>query len=108
MSQTETTVEPAVDGSACYMVKGDLTLDQVVALQKRTQKLWSDQAGIDVDLSQVGRADSAGLALIIEWTKTARQRGAEIRFFNLPEQLAAMARVSGLETILPIFRNTPH
>lgn len=92
-------------GEARYFVVGDLTLEHVVPLQKHTRSLWSDQTSVTIDFSRVGRVDSAGLALLIEWTKKIQQTGGEIRFYNLPRQLAAMARVSGLETILPIFRD---
>jgi phospholipid transport system transporter-binding protein len=107
MSYSETTIEPETNESNLFTIKGDLTLTQVVPLQKRSRRFWEKRSAVDVDLSGVGRADSAGLALIIEWSKNARKEGVEIRFFNPPDQLAAMARVSGLETVLPLYRQLP-
>lgn len=92
-------------GGPRYFVVGDLTLEQVVPLQKHSRSLWSEQTDLTIDFSRVGRVDSAGLALLIEWTKSIKHKGGEIRFYNLPRQLTAMARVSGLETIFPIFRD---
>ena len=52
------------------------------------------------DLTGVTRVDSAGLALLLEWLREAQRRGKEIHFQNIPAQLAAIAKVSGLNGIL--------
>lgn len=57
---------------------------------------------LEVDLAGVVRADSAGLALLIEWLRRARHAGKTIVFHAVPEQLRAIARVSDLEDILPV------
>jgi phospholipid transport system transporter-binding protein len=50
----------------------------------------------------VTRADSAGLALLIEFLRTAGHAGNSVHFVNVPEQLLSIARVSGLESILSL------
>ncbi|HEB99345.1 MAG TPA: STAS domain-containing protein, partial [Thiotrichales bacterium] len=52
--------------------------------------------------SGVGRADSAGLALLVEWMREARRQGREIRFLGMPAQMSAIAEVSGLSELLPV------
>ncbi len=52
---------------------------------------------ISIDLKKVKAVDSAGLALIIEWLKTAHSRGINLNFINVPKQLLALARLSGFE-----------
>lgn len=53
-----------------------------------------------IDLSRVSDADSAGLAVLVEWLATARLRGAEIRYEGVPAQILAVARISDLEALL--------
>jgi phospholipid transport system transporter-binding protein len=52
---------------------------------------------ITVDLGGVGNADSAGLALMIEWVKYSRSKRVQLRFRNIPEQLLNLAKLSGLD-----------
>jgi len=59
-------------------------------------------AATEVDLAGVTRADSAGLALLVAWTRTSTRAGRTIRFTHVPAQLLSIARVSGLEEILPL------
>jgi phospholipid transport system transporter-binding protein len=53
-----------------------------------------------VDLGGVGESDSAGLALLIEWLRAARQGGRAIRFANVPAQIEALARISEVEDLI--------
>jgi len=46
-----------------------------------------------IDLSRVTEADSAGLAVLVEWLATARARGATIRYEGIPAQILAVARI---------------
>lgn len=53
-----------------------------------------------INLSRVTEADSAGLAVLVEWLATARARGAKIRYEGIPAQILAVARISDLESLL--------
>jgi phospholipid transport system transporter-binding protein len=53
-----------------------------------------------IDLSRVTEADSAGLAVLVEWLATARNRGVQIRYEAIPAQILAVARISDLESLL--------
>jgi phospholipid transport system transporter-binding protein len=55
---------------------------------------------IDVDCSQVPNADSAGLAVLIEWRRWAHQHGRHLKFSNLPGQISAIARLSEVSEVL--------
>ncbi len=48
----------------------------------------------------VGESDSAGLALLIEWLRLARQRAKTIHFANVPAQIEALARISEVEDLI--------
>lgn len=56
---------------------------------------------VSLDLRDITRADSAGLALLIEAMRLAGQQNVCLRLSNLPAQVEALAVVSGLDAILP-------
>ncbi len=90
-----------VDGR--LKVSGELTFATVTGVLGESRELFA-QAGesIEVVLQDVERVDSAGLALLIEWMREAHSQGKSIRFFELPEQMMAIAAASDLDTILPL------
>jgi len=56
------------------------------------------------DLSGVERCNSAGISLLLCWMRAARQHSKTILFKNMPAKMFDMARVSGLDEVLPIER----
>lgn len=86
-----------------FIIKGVLTMQTVPALARSSQELLAQAQGeLNVDLSGVSHADSAGLVLLIELQRLARQHQFSIRFSHLPEQLSQIIRLSELHEILPI------
>jgi phospholipid transport system transporter-binding protein len=57
-----------------------------------------------LDLEGVTRADSSGLALMLEWTEEARRRGRGIRYRGVPDALLNIARFSNVLDLLPLER----
>jgi phospholipid transport system transporter-binding protein len=53
-----------------------------------------------INLSRVTEADSAGLAVLVEWLATAKSRGTVIHYQCIPAQILAVARISELESLL--------
>jgi phospholipid transport system transporter-binding protein len=74
--------------------------DQVTGLLTDGETAFGSQAEIDVDLAGVQRADSAGLALLLEWALTARAAGRTVRYRNMPAALASLAGISEVSTLL--------
>lgn len=93
-------LEPSGEGR--YALSGELDLASAAALLAAGSAAFAGQAEVDVDLSRVGRADSAGLAVLIEWTRLARNAGTRITFHALPARLSAMARIGGVDELLPV------
>ena len=90
-------------GEAAWEVSGELTFATVAELWRANGSLFSGTASeFSLDLSAVSRADSAGLALLIEWMRSARADGKAVRFLHVPQQLLEIARISGLESILTL------
>jgi phospholipid transport system transporter-binding protein len=93
------------DGQGRLRFHGDLGFASVAALRLQWPGISAGPATLEVDLSDVQRADSAGLALLVDCARRARQMGQSIRFFNIPAQMLAIARVSGLDEVLPLHRD---
>ena len=87
---------------ACFVIEGPLAFSTVVSLWERGNNLLKNKPSITIDLKAVTHSDSAGLALLVAWMREARVANVGLRFIDLPTQLCAMAKVCGLEAILPI------
>lgn len=88
------------DGS--YLISGALTFDTVPQMYAYSNKLFErhDADALTLDLQGVQRTDSAGLALLMDWVRSARRHNKAIRFQNIPTQMLAIARLSGVEDLL--------
>ncbi|MCU7938171.1 MAG: STAS domain-containing protein [gamma proteobacterium symbiont of Bathyaustriella thionipta] len=87
-----------------YLLKGQLNFKSVPMLWSNNRTtLFSDEMDtLDVDLSQLERSDSSGLALLVEWYREAELQNKKITFFNLPSQMYDIARLSDLNEVLPL------
>lgn len=96
---SSTVISSNADGS--YGVVGALTFDSVTPLVEAGARLLKGKTEVCLDLLQVSRTDSAGLALLIEWMREADRCGTVVNFRNIPEQLLAIATASRLAHLLP-------
>lgn len=53
-----------------------------------------------VDCAAVSRADSAGLAVLLDWLAWGRRKSKSVSFDNLPDSLIAIARISEVDGLL--------
>jgi len=58
------------------------------------------QPALVMDCSGVDGADSAGLAVLLDWLATAKASGHSLRYVGLPQGFAALARISEVEALL--------
>lgn len=84
-----------------FELRGDLTFVTVNSALKSTVAVFRERNNPCFDLAAIERVDSAGLALLIEWLRRTRKSGG-VQFTNIPESLMAMARVSGVQNLIPI------
>ena len=80
---------------------GELSFTTAPDLLDSQQDLFNRRDQLIIDCQQVSRSDSAGLALLIEWLRQAKRYNCQLSFRNLPQQLLDIARVSGVESLLP-------
>lgn len=83
-------------GNGAYRFSGPLVFDTVASLYERFATELRRAGDVTLNLEQVTRVDSAGLALLVEGLRLARSQKGRIRFVNIPSQLQALIRVSGL------------
>lgn len=88
--------------SQTYQVSGELTLETARKIKEDTDKRFANATAMNIDLSKVSRADSAGLALLVAWMRQANESDKAISFSHIPAQMLAIANASGLDAILPI------
>lgn len=82
-------------------VTGVLSFDTVPDVLTRTAA-WIAASVQTVDLAGVRRADTAGLALMVEWLRRARLAGRSLKFIKIPEQVREIIRVNGLSRAFDI------
>ncbi|MCR4301193.1 MAG: STAS domain-containing protein [Sulfuricaulis sp.] len=90
-------------GDGVFGISGSLTFQTVPRYQNQAESLL--QGGgqpVTIDLQGVTQADSAGLALMIEWLQMARAAKHELVFANIPEQMRDLIRVNGLQQLFSL------
>lgn len=87
-----------------YLVKGQLSFHSVPQLwSEHYDSLLMDESRlINIDLAQIERSDSSGLALLIEWYRWAKKHDKDICFTRMPKQMYQIAHISGLDELLPL------
>ncbi len=86
-----------------FLLSGELSFASVAGVLRESEPLLVSRNGGDVitiDLQGVGRSDSAGIALLVEWLRNAKSQNSDITFLNIPSQMLALTRLSGLEAVL--------
>ena len=83
-----------------YGVAGEMTFDTAEQILRGSEAWFRDGTSLQVDLSQVTRADSAGLAVLLEWRALARSRGADVHYSGIPESLSAIAKTTEVEALI--------
>ena len=91
-------------GPGAFALAGELDHSNAAQLLLQGERAFAGLPRVEVDLAGVTQADSAGLALLIEWVAVSRSAGRELHFRAVPSQLLAIARLAGVEEILPIER----
>lgn len=88
--------------SGRVVVTGELTFASArEARQLGLLVLDSSRADhIVVDCSAVTKADSAGLAVLLDWLAWGRRKSRAVSLMNLPAALIAIARISEVDGLL--------
>ena len=83
------------------IVSGPVTLANVASILEDARRHLEEGVG-NVDLSEVTEMDSSLLAAMLAWLRDARSRGRELAFSNLPDSLQTIARLYGVDSLIPV------
>lgn len=88
----ECTLEFSPGGQAC--LGGPLTFETCTRLyHSMERRLQSGETVKQIDLSAVSTADSAGLALLLEWQANSKLSGNSLTLTGAPEGLLQLAKL---------------
>lgn len=83
------------------VVGGPVTLANVTRVLEEGRR-HLEEGVRTIDLSEVTELDSSLLAAMLAWLREAHLREHEITFTNLPEALRTIARLYGVDGLLPV------
>ncbi len=83
-----------------FLISGELSFSTVSKALSESSHLFHGESAMIVDLINVNHVDSAGIALLIEWLGMAKHKTKKLEYRHIPEQMLAIARISGLESVL--------
>jgi phospholipid transport system transporter-binding protein len=86
--------------SGRYAVAGPMTLPLAKKLLDEGRRMF-DQTEAVVDLDRVQEVDSTGLAVMLEWMRSAQRQNHKLSFINIPDNLKSLADVYGVSELLP-------
>ncbi|TWX70647.1 STAS domain-containing protein [Colwellia demingiae] len=83
-------------------VSGQLSRHSVAHIKNSEYVNWFAHGAINVDLSKVSKADTAGLAWLFYLLEQAAHHSCQLSFSNIPEKLTKLITLSGVDGLLPI------
>jgi phospholipid transport system transporter-binding protein len=83
------------------VVSGPVTLANVAAVLEEGRRHLAEGVPT-VDLGEVTELDSSLLAAMLAWLRDAKAGGRALAFANLPESLRTIARLYGVDSLLPV------
>lgn len=83
-------------------VEGQLDAESVPARLRNSAGWFERDRDTVIDLSGVTRADSAGVALLLEWIRDAEKAGSPLYFANAPTQMRAIIDFCALDDVIPM------
>jgi len=84
-----------------YRVEGPVTIENVRGVIEEGRRVFSGE-DLRVDLGGLENVDSSALSMLLEWMRDAAASGRRVRYLNVPENLASLARVYGVLDHLPL------
>lgn len=81
----------------CIIVTGVINFETAATLWNDSILRLQKCSEITIDLSQVISANSAGLALLLEWRKWGTVTKKKVTIINIPESLQSIAKVAGVQ-----------
>ncbi len=87
-------------GDGRFELSGNVGFADAARLLVEGDAAFRGLGAVEVDLARVARVDSAGLALLLEWSVAARAAGRALRYRNIPPAITSLAGISEVEDLL--------
>jgi len=92
-----------IGSDGCARLSGPLTVRTTPALYRAADHPFRNQGGaLSIDLSGITTADSAGLALLLEWQAQKYTGDGKLPIHNAPPSLLSLARLCEADELLEI------
>ena len=88
-----------IDGGVCSVV-GVLDFTTANSALESVQDLIESNPSLEINLAGVTQANSAGLALMIEWLAVARRDNHVVTFSHIPDGLQQLADVCQVDDLI--------
>ena len=88
------------ENSGRYVVVGPMTLPFAKQLLDAGRQVF-DRNDAVIDLQRVREVDSTGLAIMLEWMRSAQRHNHRLSFTHIPDNLKSLADVYGVSELLP-------
>ncbi|WP_082897046.1 lipid asymmetry maintenance protein MlaB [Thalassotalea crassostreae] len=85
-----------------YVINGELIRQSINGKQDKHFKELTQHKNQNLDLSGINKIDTAGLAWLIALFEEAQRKQIEISYSQPPLELVKLAKLSGIENLLPI------
>ena len=88
-------------------VSGEMSFGSVPNLWQLSEKVLRNviEDNLELDLAEVTKIDSAGLALLVAWQRWAHSQRKSLRFSHISPQLVALAKANNLNSVLGLESN---
>lgn len=90
--------------SGSYTLSGVVNFDNAVSVEQGGRELLAEDLSsgsvVRIDLSSLMLADSSTLSVCLSWLRAAKAQNATLCLTGIPEELASMAKVCGIDQIL--------
>ena len=95
------TIELENLGHGRFLLYGRADVTNVGRLLADGREQFIDQDEISVDLEQADCSNTAGLALLIEWSTWCQSYGIRLIYRRPPEDLLEIVRINDVDEVLP-------
>jgi len=92
-----------VGSNGSVHISGEMTFDSTPNLYRELESRFEGKGSVTgIDLAGVNRADSSGLALLLEWQAMANRQQRKLQISNAPDNLLKLAKLCEADSLLDI------
>ena len=92
-------VSVRVDGDICHL-DGIIDFTTAPALLNEVAGHFTKNGSVVIDFSAVSQANSAALALLLQWKDQAAEKGCTLNHQNLPESIQQLSEICQVSTFI--------